>query len=258
MAYQQAADRYLKALETTLAPDMVRGVYVVGSAALGSWRPGRSDLDVLVVLDRPLTDSDLAMVGEMHAVLEATRAGGPHSDGHYITPDLLGARSEVRVPFSVDGGFKPEGETTDPVLWAILDQYGVTLRGPRAAELRVGPDPAWLREWNRGNLESYWRGHVDHRSRLAEQEPGSAVDPYLLAWEVTGPGRLHATIATGKVISKEASADYTARLFPKYADLCAKAKAYRMGDESVTCTTAEALRVIDLVEAVCNSAKELP
>jgi len=31
-----------------------------------------------------------------------------------------------------------------------------------------------------------------------------------------------------------------------------------MGDETVTCTTAEALRVIDLVEAVCNSAKELP
>lgn len=160
MAYQQAADRYLKALEATLAPDLVCGVYVVGSAALGSWRPGRSDLDVLVVLDRPLTP--------------------------------------------------------------------------------------------------YWRNHVNHRSRLAQQEPGSAVDPYLLAWEATGPGRLHATIATGKVISKEASADYTARLFPKYADLCAKAKAYRMGDETVTCTTAEALRVIDLIEAVCNSAKELP
>ena len=65
-------------------------------------------------------------------------------------------------------------------------------------------------------------------------------------------------IATGEVISKEASADYTAKLFPEYADLCAKAKAYRLGDESVTCTAAEAVRVIDLVEAVCNSAKELP
>ena len=171
MAYQQAADRYLRALGSTLPPDMVRGVYVVGSAALGSWRPGRSDLDVLVVLDRPMTDSDLAMTGEMHAVLEATRAGGPHCDGHYVTPDLLGARSEARVPFSVDGAFKPEGQTTDPVLWAILDQYGVTLRGPRAAELKVGPDPVWLREWNHENLESYWRDHVSHRSRFAKQEP---------------------------------------------------------------------------------------
>ena len=74
MAHEQAAVRYLKALEATLAPDMVRGVYVVGSAALGSWRPGRSDLDVLVVLDRPMSVSDAAMIGEMHAVLEATRA----------------------------------------------------------------------------------------------------------------------------------------------------------------------------------------
>jgi hypothetical protein len=212
---------------------------------------------VLVVLDRPMNASDLAMVGEMHAGLEATRGDGPHCDGLYVTPDLLGTRSDVKVPFSVDGVFQAEGDTTDPVLWTLLDQYGITLRGPKAAELRVAPDPAWLREWNHGNLESYWRTHVGHRARLAEQDPESLVDPHLLAWEVTGPGRLHATIATGKVISKEAAADYTARLFPKYADLCAKAKAYRLGDETVNCTAAEALRVIDLVEAVCDSAKEL-
>lgn len=258
MAYEQAADRYLKALEATLAPDMVRGVYVVGSAALGSWRPGRSDLDLLVVLDRPMNAIDLAMVAEMHAELETTRADGPHSDAHYITPDLLGARSTAKAPFAVDGVFKAEGHATDPVLWAILDRHGITLHGPRASELGVAPDPAWLREWNRGNLESYWRSHVGHRPRLAGQDPDSLIDPSLLAWEVTGPGRLHATIATGEIISKEASADYTAELFPEYADLCAKAKAYRLGDETVICPTSAALRVIDLVEAVCNSAKELP
>lgn len=258
MSYESAAERYLTALDATLAPDMVRGVYVVGSAALGSWRPGRSDLDVLVVLDRPMTASDVAMVGEMHAGLEATRADGPHSDGLYVTPDLLGARSDATVPHSVNGVFRPDGHPTDPVLWAVLDQHGVTVRGPKASELEVAPDPAWLREWNHGNLESYWRTHVGHRPHLLEQDPDSLIDPCLLAWEATGPGRLHATIATGKVISKEASADYTAKLFPTYADLCAKAKAYRLGDETVTCTTTEALRVIDLVEAVCNSAKELP
>ena len=248
----------MKALDATLAPDMVRGVYVVGSAALGSWRPGRSDLDVLVVLDRPMNASDLAMLAEMHTELETTRADGPHSDAHYITPGLLGARSDAKVPFSVDGVFKQEGHTTDPVLWAILDRKGITLRGPKASELKVAPDPAWLREWNHTNLESYWRTHIKYRTTLIQQDPESLVDPYLLAWEVTGPGRLHATIATGEIISKEASADYTAKLLPEYADLCAKAKAYRLGDESVTCTTSEALRAIDLVEAVCNSAKELP
>ncbi len=258
MAHQQAADRYLKALEATLAPDMVRGVYVVGSAALGSWRPGRSDLDVLVVLDRPMTASDLAMVGEMHAMLEAARADGPHCDGHYVTPDTLGVRSEAGVPTVVDGVLDPEPHRTDPVLWALLDRNGITLRGPKASELGAAPDPAWLREWNRANLESYWRTHVGYRTHLAQQDPESLVDPYLLAWEATGPGRLHATIATGEIISKEASADYTAELFPEYADLCAKAKAYRLGDETVTCTTTEALRVIELVEAVCISAKELP
>lgn len=259
MVYEHAAERFLKALDATLAPDMVRGVYVVGSAALGGWQPGRSDLDVLVVIDRPMTETDLAMVGEMHTLLESTRADDePHSDGHYVTPNLLGASTEATVPFSVDGVFKTDGGTTDPVLWAILDRHGVTLHGPTASELKVAPDPAWLREWNHGNLESYWRTHTNYRAQLSERDPASPIDPYLLAWEVTGPGRLHATIATGDVISKEASADYTAGLFPEYADLCAKAKAYRAGDPAVTCTAAEALRAIDLVEAVCNSAKELP
>src|SRR5437588_12355477 len=104
-----------------------------------------------------MTDPDLAMVGEIHAVLEATRADGPHCDAHYVTPDLLGARSDARVPFSVDGTFQPEGHTTDPVLWAILDQHGLTLRGPKASALKVAPDPVWLREWNQGNPEAYWR-----------------------------------------------------------------------------------------------------
>ena len=257
VSYEQAADRFLNALDATLPPDLVRGCYVVGSAALGSWRPGRSDLDVLTVLDRALTEAELDAVEAMHSELESTRADGPHSDGHYVTPDLLGARTDAKVPAAIDGVLNRAGHATDPVLWALLDRHGITLRGTKASELGAAPDPDWLREWNLGNLESYWRSHLGYRPMLTERDPDSPIDPYLLAWEVTGPGRLHATIATGDIISKEAAADYTAELFPQYADLCARAKAYRLGDESVTCTAAEALRVLDLVEAVCDSAAEL-
>ncbi|GAA1978414.1 nucleotidyltransferase domain-containing protein [Catenulispora subtropica] len=258
MAYELAANRFLRSLNATLAPGLVRGFYVVGSAALGSWRPGRSDLDVLVLLERALTASELAAVSAMHAELEASRGAGPHSDGHYVTPDTLGVRSEAGVPTVVDGVLDPEPHRTDPVLWALLDRNGITLRGPKASELGAAPDPAWLREWNHRNLESYWRSQLTHRSRLATRDPKSAIDPYLLAWDVTGPGRLHATIATGQIISKEAAADYTADLFPHYADLCARAMAYRLGNQTVTHTASEALRALDLVEAVCDSARKLP
>lgn len=258
MAYEAAANRFLNLLDETLGPDLVSGFYVVGSAALRSWRPGRSDLDALVVLRRPLTPAELEAVGAMHAELEATRGLGPHSDGHYVTADRLGARGDTPVPTVVDGKLLAEGHSTDPVLWALLDRHGITLRGPRASELGAAPDPAWLREWNHRNLESYWRSHLRNRQVLAARQPDSAIDPYLLAWCVTGPGRLHATIATGEIISKEASADYTADLFPQYADLCSRALAYRLGDQRVRHTAADALRTLDLIEAVCDSAAMLP
>ncbi|GAA2058633.1 hypothetical protein GCM10009839_80680 [Catenulispora yoronensis] len=258
MAYELAANRFLKALDETLTPDLLRGFYVVGSAALGSWRPKRSDLDVVVLLDRTLNDSELEAVARMHEQLEAERGDGPHCDGLYVTRDQVGLRSDARVPAVVDGKLLPHGHATDPVLWALLDRRGITLRGPQASELGAAPDPAWLREWNHGNLESYWRSQLNDRSVLITKDPASEIDPYLLAWCVTGPGRLHATIATGHVISKEASADYTADLFPEYADLCARAMAYRLGNRTVTHTAGEALRALDLVEAVCDSAAMLP
>ncbi|NUR64102.1 MAG: hypothetical protein HOV87_36405 [Catenulispora sp.] len=258
MAYEVAANRFLNLLDQTLGPDLVSGFYVVGSAALRSWRPGRSDLDALVVLRRPLTVTELETVAAMHAELEATRGPGPHCDGHYVIADDLGARSGRPVPAVVDGRLLADGRTTDPVLWAVLDRHGITVRGPEASELGAAPDPAWLREWNHGNLESYWRSHIGHRPALAARQPDSAVDPYLLAWCVTGPGRLHATIATGEIISKEAAADYTADLFPEYADLCSRALAYRLGDQHVRHTAADALRTLDLIEAVCDSAAMLP
>lgn len=257
MAFEPAANRYVQALDQTLEPDLVRGVYVVGSAALGSWQPGRSDLDLLIVLERGLSEPELDALSAMHAELENTRGAGPHSDAHYVPAAELGAR-EARVPCSVDGAFKPEGSTTNPVLWALLDRHGIALRGAHASELEVAPDPAWLREWNRWNLESYWRSHLEYRPMLAEMKPDALIDPYLLAWEVTGPGRLHATIATGEIISKEASADYTADLFPDYTDLCTRALAYRLGDDSVTCTAVDGQRALDLVEAVCDSGRKLP
>jgi hypothetical protein len=72
-----------------------------------------------------------------------------------------------------------------------------------------------------------------------------------------GPGRLHHTVATGGIISKTASADYTARLFPEFAGLLARAKAWRHGDDSVTFTRTDALATLDLVEAVAADAARL-
>jgi hypothetical protein len=74
---------------------------------------------------------------------------------------------------------------------------------------------------------------------------------------MVGPGRLHYTIATGGLLAKTAAAEYTARHFPGFDELLARAKAWRLGDDSVTFTTADGLATCDLVEAVADAARAL-
>jgi len=157
----------------------------------------------------------------------------------------------------VNGEFRPDRAQPDPVLWATLDRHGVTIRGPEASTLGVGPDPDWLRSWNVENLESYWRPLVARtRLGLADLDPGSPLPASAVVWGALGPGRLHRTITTGEIISKTASADHTASLLPSYASLLERAKASRLGDASVTFDVADGLAGCDLIDAVIDLATD--
>lgn len=243
----QALARYLKLLDNAM-PGVAHGVYLTGSAALGDWIPGRSDLDILTVTKRPLRAVALDTLRDMHA----RSPGKPYLDAVYVHLDEVGKDGDA--PRAVDGMFRPVGGT-DPVLWATLDRHGVTVRGPAAGALGAAPDPGQLRTWNLGNLSSYWRQWAANaRTLLAGREADAPVPAYNVAWAGTGPGRLHATITSGEIISKTAAADYTARLLPRYAPLLARAKAWRLGDDSVTFTTEDGREACDLVDAVIDRA----
>jgi hypothetical protein len=63
--YERLARMYLRLVDTML-PERVVGFYVVGSAALGEHRPGRSDVDFVAVLDRHLEPSELVTLRFFH------------------------------------------------------------------------------------------------------------------------------------------------------------------------------------------------
>jgi predicted nucleotidyltransferase len=236
----------LPVLETYIAalPIPVEGIYLTGSAALDDWQPDSSDLDILVVT--PAGDSP-ALVA-LHEKLSER----PYLDAVYIPRDSLGARDGL-FPHVVDGEWKGVTYRPNPVLWATLDSHGVTLRGPLAGDLGVAPDRDWLREWNKGNLESYWRPLAARaRAMLAGLRADAPVPAEAVVWGALGPGRLHHTITTGGIISKTASADYTASLLPSYASLLARAKAARLGDSSVTFSAADGAAACDLIDAVAD------
>ncbi|HET6866807.1 MAG TPA: aminoglycoside adenylyltransferase domain-containing protein, partial [Solirubrobacteraceae bacterium] len=72
---------------------------------------------------------------------------------------------------------------------------------------------AELRAWTRTNLDGYWRDWVMRargRSGLARVR---ALPRRFAAAGVLGVSRLHYTLATGEVISKEAAGDYALATF---------------------------------------------
>ena len=96
----------------------------------------------------------------------------------------------------------------------VLAERGVAARGPSPGSLGLDPQPELLRAWNLANLESYWRPWataVLRRPGLrARLQPG-----WTTAWGVLGAPRLHRTIATGEVVSKEAAGEYALGAFDR-------------------------------------------
>ena len=255
-AYQHVLDAYLAGLERTLRPEAVAGVYLTGSIALGDYRHGQSDLDILTLTTRPLTDAELDALDALHKELE--HGAQPHTDAHYVPRDFVGEMPPADLPgqaFVVDGVFHRGLGHQDLVTWATLDQCGITLRGPKAETLSAGPDPAAFAAWNRGNLEEYWRAQAASvRAHFAEHEDDRELPAWLAVWLGTGPGRLHRTIADGTIISKTRSAEYTAEVFPAYAELLTRVRASRLGEGSAGFGRADAFALCDLIDEICDSA----
>src|SRR6185437_10621379 len=98
---QGAIDSYIARLDRVL-PGASDGIYLTGSIALGDWCPGRSDLDVLTVTPRRLTDADIGALASLHEQL----ASQPYLDAIYVDAGEIGRASadgDPGLPHSVNG-----------------------------------------------------------------------------------------------------------------------------------------------------------
>jgi hypothetical protein len=239
--YERLAKAYLRITDTIL-PERVVGFYVVGSAALGAYRPGRSDVDFVALLDRRLTSLEVAGLRLVHLLSGAACAVAAVARGHsaltgtcngvfVVADDLAKSVAEI-VPiashtaerFHVGAGFD-----VNPVVWKTLADGGVRLRGPEVDDLDLRLDAEALRSWNLQNLESYWRPWAEQVLRA----PGVSLrlrHRWWTAWGVLGAPRLHHTIETGEVISKEAAGEYALTVFDsQWHPIVEGALAYRRG-----------------------------
>jgi Domain of unknown function (DUF4111)/Nucleotidyltransferase domain len=207
---------YLAAVDAQAA-GLVEGLYLVGSVALGDFRPHTSDIDFVAVTATPPDSAALAMLERAHAQVRK-RWRQPFFDGCYLTwDDLAQGPAQARPgPYTHEGRFHAHSTSApDPVTWHMVARHGVACRGPAPAGVDIWTDPRALAAWTLGNLDSYWRRLLDCASRLSSRWGLATLTPYTVVWVVTGVTRLHYALATGELTSKEGAGRYALAAFPE-------------------------------------------
>jgi hypothetical protein len=240
---QAAVEDLLGRLDRAV-PGRIDGFYVVGSGCLGAFRARRSDVDFVAITGGEFGRAELARLRAVHLRcwtaslirdVAVRRAWPLACNGIYLKNDDL-SRSPLEVtPLAghVAGRFRVAHRDefdVNPVTWHMLTHHGIAVRGPERDGLHIRTDEAELRTWTLGNLNSYWRRWAEG-ARRGGWSAARALSRRFTASGVLGAPRLHYTIATGAITSKEAAAQYALEVFePRWHALIKDALAYWRGD----------------------------
>ena len=230
MSYLGAFDRVLRG--------RLEGFYVVGSVALGAFQARRSDIDFVAVMRGGCNARELRLLRAMNwwgsavaawwTLTTGVRRWPTGFNGVFVTWKELASSPCRTTPIaSQQAGrfFVGSGFDINPVTWQVLAQRGVAVRGPDPRGLNICTDKRELREWVAGNLSTYWAkwsNLILGRSWLATK----ALLRRGAAWGVLGAPRLHATLATSEILSKEQAGEYALAAFPAWRPLIQDALAY--------------------------------
>ena len=209
-------DAYLRAVQAE-APGLVEGLYLTGSVALGEFRPRTSDIDYLAVTATPPDTAAVAALARAHHRLRR-RHRRPFFDGRYVTwQDLASDPRLVEPgPYSYAGVFFAKGRgACDPVAWHTVAQHGVTCRGPEPSSVMIWIDRAALTAWTLDNFDRYWRPLLASARHGVGTWRLTSFTTYGAVWIVLGVCRLHYTLATGSIASKDEAGRYGLQTFPE-------------------------------------------
>jgi hypothetical protein len=192
-------------LRAILGADLI-GVYAGGSWALGAYEPGRSDLDVAVVVRKEVTDglADRIVETLRHEALPCPARG---LELVVYTAAAAGAATtepgfELNLNTGADMTFRAEREPKPGARhWfaidrSVLARHGVALLGPPAEDVFVAI-PAWelrpllaevLRWYERHAPESYDAVLNAGRSLRFVREDVWLPKPALESWAAAQPG----------------------------------------------------------------------
>jgi predicted nucleotidyltransferase len=194
------------------------GFYLRGSLALGGFNPETSDVDVLVVTEHPVSESEFAALDALHLRINARdNMFGRHYEASYVDRVSLrrfspGERRHPTVGADWAFGWGDYRDNFIMERWMVRE-HGVVLAGPDPKTLidPISPDDLrdaarkellirvedWAREWNDGENPAPW---LDTR--------------YYQAFEIETVCRALYTVEFGELPTKPQAVDWALEALP--------------------------------------------
>ncbi|MBM6591579.1 aminoglycoside adenylyltransferase domain-containing protein [Brevibacterium sp. RIT 803] len=220
----RAVESYLR-IADRLLPGAVTACAVGGSIALDAYRPGRSDIDVIAVLSDEWKDhqSLMARLRLLHLAqvprltVRAARGMGFSACCNTVfvwQSEITRAVTEINpVASHVGEVFDSQGAfDVNPVIWKELVDGGVSVRGSPVSDWNLDSEPGELRNWVERNIREYWAPLAESARRVRRPLSAGAVE-----WCLLGPARMHYTLLTREIISKEDAGRHALEAFPDHS-----------------------------------------
>ncbi|MEV6038300.1 nucleotidyltransferase domain-containing protein [Nonomuraea sp. NPDC052116] len=191
-----------------LLSDFLRGVepavplvalWAHGSLATDDYQPGRSDLDLIAVIDAPVTMEQWRRIKAVHRALDGPLAAHLHCS--YLAREELADPSVEHVTWAHERIFR---RPVSAVTRRELHEGALELYGPPPAGLLPPVSDEELTDFVRGDLRDYWLVKTRARRRWLRD---IWVDLGLLT-----VARATVTLREGRMISKREALDVLAEL----------------------------------------------
>jgi len=196
---QQSLANLLHAVEQILAPDTPT-VYLYGSCALGDLRPGWSDIDLLILTPRALTQAQAERLVPLRQELLAQEPGNPYYrafEGAVISADAFRWRrtDEPAAYWGTSGERIRQGYALDCFSMLCLLEHGQLICGEDVRPLLRRPA-----------LEELRHGVAGHLNTLRQHGRGER-SLYAYGW-LLDTARCLYTLRTGRIIAKTAAGEW--------------------------------------------------
>jgi len=223
--------------------DNLVGMYLRGSLALGDFIPDTSDIDILVVTERPISDAEFATLAALHAHIAAL----PHPYANRLEMAYIdraaarGFESGLRHPTLGQGETLVWSEHRDNWIlerWTVRE-CGLTL---------LGPDPRTLIDpISSDNLRAAVRTRLRDWADWADQpdDPDWLLPRNHKAYVVETMCRALATLASGELWSKPRAVTWAMETLPEpWCSTVEQSQVWRTDNTDDPAIVAEVMRFV--------------